>query len=273
MRNILRCRFLFPVFVYTDTSMTVNLSCWNSTGSESCGIYPENNSFRYSLTFVNSGAREYRFKVFPTAFSQLFHLIHDCAILFTGAQCTQYRLQSASGRIGMPYRNQISYSCQVSITIDWFHPLSAITAFDFTVSRETLRCDSISVCSLHNNPNYNQLPDAFYFLTEIISATVAKYRNELIRSPRSKNSLRLFCFTWNITVRFDFHVLVDTTIPTTIATGRIELPYGNQISNRCQVSQRIDPIPSSNNSLRLFCFTWNITVRFNLLVLNGMTIP
>lgn len=67
MWNILRCRFLFPVFVYIDRSMTVNLSCWNSTSSESCGIYPENNSFRYSLTFVNSGARECRFKVVPTA--------------------------------------------------------------------------------------------------------------------------------------------------------------------------------------------------------------
>ncbi len=86
MWNILRCRFLFPVFVCIDRSMTVNLSCWNRTSSESCGIYPENNSFRYSLTFVNSGAREYRFKVVPTAFSQLFHVIHDCAILFIGAR-------------------------------------------------------------------------------------------------------------------------------------------------------------------------------------------
>lgn len=86
MWNILRCRFLFPVFVYIDRSMIVNLSCWNRTSSESCGIYPENNSLRYSLTFVNSGARECRFKVFPTIFSQLFHVIHDCASLFTGAR-------------------------------------------------------------------------------------------------------------------------------------------------------------------------------------------
>ena len=131
-----------------------------------------------------------------------------------------------------------------SIATDWSHPLDAITAFDFSVSHETLRYDSISMCSMHDNTNYDWLPDALSCLTEIISATVAKYRNELIRYSRSKYSLRLFCFTWNTTVRFDFQVLGDTTIPTTIATIRIELPYGNQISYCCHVSQRIDLIPS-----------------------------
>ena len=155
MWNILRCRFLFPVFVYIDRSMIVNLSCWNRTSSESCGIYPENNSLRYSLTFVNSGARECRFKVFPTIFSQLFHVIHDCASLFTGAR--------------------------------W-----------------------------HDNPDHDRLPEAFRCLTKIKSATAAKYRNELISSPRRNNSLRLHCFTWNFTQRFNFHVLGGTTIPTAI---------------------------------------------------------
>ena len=48
-----------------------------------------------------------------------------------------------------------------------------------------------------------------------------------------------------MTVQFCLSVLGDTTIPTTIATKRIELPYGNQISYRFQVSQRINLIPSA----------------------------
>ena len=68
----------------------------------------------------------------------------------------------------------------------------------------------------HDNPDYNRLPDALSCLTENKSATAAKYRNELISSHRSNNSLLSFSFTWNITVRFNFLVLDDTRIPITI---------------------------------------------------------
>jgi len=79
-----------------------------------------------------------------------------------------------------------------------------------------IRCDSISMCSVTRRSRLRLLPYALSFLTEIKSATVATYRNELISSHRSNNSLLSFSFTWNITVRFNFLVLDDTRIPITI---------------------------------------------------------
>ena len=137
-----------------------------------------------------------------------------CDLIFKRSLARQSRLRSAYGHIEIPYGNHNNYHCQVSQRLYQVpRRNNSLQLFCFTWN---IRCDSISMCSVTRRSRLRLLPDALSCLTEIKSATVAKYRNGLISSPRRNNIFFLFCFTWNITVRFNFLVLGGTTIPITI---------------------------------------------------------